>query len=122
MTPRRQPVQPNTWSTVDADGILRESPHQRAEAVHESPIDVVGENDEIGTLYLDELDQQLDGVAVECDARRVPRVDEEKCLDLRVLKRLEVCLGELVSIFPLRPYGYDVQTVVLEMRDLENRA
>ena len=103
---------------VDADGVLRERPHQGPEAGHERAVDVVGQQDEIRPLLEDGPDL-LDRVGRHRHGERVARVDDEERLDLRIEKLLELLGRVLELVLLLRVHLDEMQVVVLEVRHLE---
>ena len=63
---------------------------------HERPIDVIGDDDEVGPLRLHQFDQPLHRLGAHGVGRRVARVDEEKGLDALVGQSVDF----LVRILP----------------------
>ena len=105
---------------VDADGVLRELAHQRAEARHEGAVDVVGQQDEIRPL-LEHGPDLLDRLGRERHGVRVARVDDEERLDLRVEELLELLIRVLEPVLLLRVHLDELEVVVLQVRHLEVR-
>ena len=89
--------------------------------MNEGAVHIIGKDDEVRPLGLDEIDQQINRIRVERHTRRVAGVHQEECLDLRIFKLLEVGGGELVGVLAFRTDVDDVQGVVLEVRHLEVR-
>ncbi len=105
---------------VDADGVLRELAHQRAEARHERAVDVVGQQDQIRPL-LEHRADLLDRVGRQRHGVRVARVDDEERLDLRIEELVELLIRILEPVLLLRVHLDEVEVVVLEVRHLEVR-
>src|SRR4051794_21896728 len=68
---------------VDADGVLRKLSHQGAKPRNEGAIDIIGEQNQIGTLLQDRPDF-FDGLWRKRDGERISGIYNEERLDLRI--------------------------------------
>ena len=104
---------------VDQDRVPRGDRGQRSEVVHERPVDVVTQQDQVRAVVGDQVGQSFERFGVDRPRRRVGRVHDEERLDRRVSELVD--LGGFVA--PLvRLVLADIQLdelVVVEVRDLE---
>ena len=83
---------------VDADRVLRQLAEQRAEIVDERSVDVVRQQHQVGTLGLHQFRDLADRFLAHRHAGRIAGIDDEECLDLRILQLLDFVIGVLEAV------------------------
>ena len=109
---------------IDADGVVRQIGHERAETAHERAVNVVRQDNEVGALRLHQLGDLAEGIALDGKGRRVGRVHHEERLDALVLQ-LGDLLGGILPGFRVhvrQVIGFDrnhFQIKILQVRHLD---
>ncbi len=109
---------------VDEDRVVRQLRREGPESVDEGAVDVVGQQNQVGALLLDEPDQPVDALLLDRDRAGVRRIDDEERLDLRILELGDLRVGILPAVVALRSHPAlldrnDLELELLQVRNLE---
>ena len=99
---------------IHPDGVVRYGGEKGNKTLGESAVDIIGQNDQVRPLGLDDLRDAVDGRILDLDRRRVAGIGDEERLDLGVQQFVDLAVGDLPAfVFAGRDFDFH-ETVVVE--------